>query len=1260
MVAVGLKSADAGTSSDAEFIELIQSNHWAFFRDHQNPQNGLWRANGDNRWPTENQWSCSAGNGFGIASLVVAAYRGWIPEEEAYRRILRLLKTYQRVERSWDGFFRHWYVYADGSTPDAGSEISTIDSSWFISGALLAAQFFRGTELDRLANELYEGMGYDTGFNPWDWPYCEYIIMNILGSGSPTHPLAHPHDTIDAWNAKIWPVTECPLFWHQWPQAYVDFRYRPDSRGINFFDEARGRTLQHRQKCIELHQQDPERYNDYGPDCWGLTAAEASTGYIAMHPFGGEWMCDSGSVCPIALPSAMVHVPFEARAAMRYICQVYSKIDAFSVYGFMQTFNTGEANSGSPFFSHRVPSADIGCAVVVIENFRSGMPWKYFMRHPAVQRGMNLLGMPQSIWIPYHDDWNDGADPNAWGGNTSFENTDGTDPSADYVTIPTHNPWVGGYARRLVADGPGDIVRFQLNEADQSAADLLSFWFRADTEDVSLGVGLRDAEGHETVLPLADYFDDGVVPTGWTRIRIPLKRYAVSGDPDTDVRLTFLGDVAFRFYSPGTVFIEDLAFVGDDLPPPPPSTFGAACVSGRVRLRWGWSPHDDVVGYRLWRRGGMTQGFYTVFTDLLSAIHTVEDRSAEFAVGTTFYYAVQCQDRCGNAGTFSSGVYERCVQVSMASDVDFGDGRTPNTFGGDDGSWGGATVTFVPTNGPGGRPEWVRLIAAPAGGGAFTLLNGADLRPFDGITCRVMATGGLSSVKLGLKSTDGVERKLAIVPYIRETATWDRIVIPFTDFAGVDLSSIENVSFTLPSGGTLLVQGLRFIRRTDMMENRWTREGEDADEFNGGSPDDLKEYAWCGKVLGDSWGNDQGEFASWNILVTQVLNEAYLDVRYACADPRGARLEVWVNSNYCGTLNLGATGGWGDQPHHFDLACLRLGRITDTYFSVKLAAGSNGAPVNLDRITVRSSGAWFREAEDWDAQSGSDGTDWKPGASGGKVLGAGWGGQDGDFAFYDNIVLDSTISNAVFRMRYGQGWQDGRLLRVELDGTNVGYVACGNTGGWLDHWCQGEVVELPLGTISAGNHSLRLVAEGNDEDVNLDWLSISPADVPCPRPADTDGDGLVDRDEALFGTLVDNPDSDADGITDGAEVCRTNGWVTSPTDHDSDDDGMNDGDEITAGTSPTDASSLFRFVESHTEPDGVRLRWPGSPAATYRILYCDGPHWYTGSFRRITNPEAIRFTNGFVEYLDDGSGTFPAPGSTGTRVRIYRLEAGPE
>lgn len=102
-------------------------------------------------------------------------------------------------------------------------------------------------------------------------------------------------------------------------------------------------------------------------------------------------------------------------------------------------------------------------------------------------------------------------------------------------------------------------------------------------------------------------------------------------------------------------------------------------------------------------------------------------------------------------------------------------------------------------------------------------------------------------------------------------------------------------------------------------------------------------------------------------------------------------------------------------------------------------------------------------------------------------------------------------------------------------------IALEISGGW--HYVLGD----ELNTMVSGandefwtlNFGLTLVGEGGG--------------------ADSDGDGLTNKEERQLGTDPRNPDTDGDGLTDGAEV-RTH--ATDPLNHDTDGDGLTDGNEV--------------------------------------------------------------------------------------------------
>jgi len=82
-----------------------------------------------------------------------------------------------------------------------------------------------------------------------------------------------------------------------------------------------------------------------------------------------------------------------------------------------------------------------------------------------------------------------------------------------------------------------------------------------------------------------------------------------------------------------------------------------------------------------------------------------------------------------------------------------------------------------------------------------------------------------------------------------------------------------------------------------------------------------------------------------------------------------------------------------------------------------------------------------------------------------------------------------------------------------------------------------------------------------------------PADVPLPTAPeipqkDSDKDGLTDEQEAKLTTDPANPDTDADGLNDSAEV---NIWGTDPLNKDTDGDTFSDGQEVLNGFNPKGA-----------------------------------------------------------------------------------------
>lgn len=148
---------------------------------------------------------------------------------------------------------------------------------------------------------------------------------------------------------------------------------------------------------------------------------------------------------------------------------------------------------------------------------------------------------------------------------------------------------------------------------------------------------------------------------------------------------------------------------------------------------------------------------------------------------------------------------------------------------------------------------------------------------------------------------------------------------------------------------------------------------------------------------------------------------------------------------------------------------------------------------------------------------------------------------------------------------------------------------------------------------------------------------------------DRDFDGLSDCSEKkVFGTDRRDPDTDDDGVDDGAEI--EDG--TDPLDPDSDDDGMNDGDEHAVGTDPHDPDSDDDGdVDGEDDDPANELR--SSLEGDVEALVCpsgdsDGLLSVLGMDVRVT--QATRFRG--VEDCEALSAQIAAAGSAHVEVEV--------
>jgi hypothetical protein len=139
----------------------------------------------------------------------------------------------------------------------------------------------------------------------------------------------------------------------------------------------------------------------------------------------------------------------------------------------------------------------------------------------------------------------------------------------------------------------------------------------------------------------------------------------------------------------------------------------------------------------------------------------------------------------------------------------------------------------------------------------------------------------------------------------------------------------------------------------------------------------------------------------------------------------------------------------------------------------------------------------------------------------------------------------------------------------------------------------------------------------------------------CPTNADSDGDGLTDRQELQRGTDPLNRDTDGDGLSDPAE----DALGTSPTNADTDGDGMPDGWEHDRAFDPTDPADAAQDPDSDELSNLDEYRAKTNPALpdTDRDGLSDSREAGRGS---VAHGQAFRFDVSGGTNLLPGTSTF--------------------
>ena len=145
--------------------------------------------------------------------------------------------------------------------------------------------------------------------------------------------------------------------------------------------------------------------------------------------------------------------------------------------------------------------------------------------------------------------------------------------------------------------------------------------------------------------------------------------------------------------------------------------------------------------------------------------------------------------------------------------------------------------------------------------------------------------------------------------------------------------------------------------------------------------------------------------------------------------------------------------------------------------------------------------AFWIEGEAPRIQRGSSGDDEKAPASGGRVLGQGFGGAAEDYAVW-LIDVQEPVEKAVLSIRYARAGASDAAFKIQIgDGRRVEQVTFPGTGGWGANPGEFGVADVALGAVGKGPLRIRAVAAAAGSNVNIDTLYVHEEGTALPDTA---------------------------------------------------------------------------------------------------------------------------------------------------------------
>ncbi len=430
-------SAKTKAMTDDELLTMVQKACFRYYWEGNESASGLAKED----IPARTNMIAAGASGFGIMALIVGTERKFITRKQSVERFIKIVNFLTDAEK-FHGAFPH---FIDGPTGkvepffgmrDDGGDL--VETSFLMEALLTARQYFNKDNADEKQirgkiTTIWQNIEWDwyrrypnSKYLYWHWSpdqawvinhrltgWNETMVTYLLAIASPTHSVpvslyysgwANQDSTGQQYRMNWGGTTDGsmysngktyfgikldvgvsnggPLFFTHYSYLGYDPHFITD-KYTNYFKNNQNIALINYRYCLK----NPAGFKGYGDSCWGLTACDGPFNYLPSEPIAGR---NDGTIAPTGAVSSFPYTPAESMKALKNYYYNYGKF-LWGEYGFRDAFNLSQNWSSKIYMG-----LNQGPMVAMIENYRTGLLWKFFMSNPEIKEGLKKLELESS------------------------------------------------------------------------------------------------------------------------------------------------------------------------------------------------------------------------------------------------------------------------------------------------------------------------------------------------------------------------------------------------------------------------------------------------------------------------------------------------------------------------------------------------------------------------------------------------------------------------------------------------------------------------------------------------------------------------------------------------------------------------------------------------------------------------------------------------------------------------------------------------